>query len=423
MGKLSVAAILVLLAAVSVARASAADNVSVQLLRGETLTGELVAVSAEKITIALGGNEQTLPAPEVLAVEFAQPKEEAEKPRIWIELLDGSRLNAASVALAAGKATIELPGGDRLTDVSPRAIRAIRLNNPDDPQVADAWSEILAAKRSGDVLVLRKTATRTVEEGGQSKSVTTVTLDELEGSVLQITDAAVKFDFDGDKVDVKREKLEGIIFFQPVKRELPAASLRLIDIAGSEWRLRTLDLKAGQLTASTPAGVNLELPLARVKRLDFSAGNVAMLAQLPMEASESTSALLPKGLSPAALDWFEPVAGKRPGRLTKGPAPSTSAVALTGKSLATYRTPEGFQWFRAGLVLAGKQGTGSDVEVLILGDGKPLAKQQLLATAERKPVLIEVDIKGVRRVTLQTVPLSGQGLGALVDFQDARFTK
>lgn len=421
MGKLFAAATLFLLAAVFTAGVSAAD-VQVQLLRGETLKGELTAVSAEKVTIAASGNDQTLPGPEVLAVEFTEAKDEAEKPRVWIELLDGSRLHAASISLAAGKATIDLPGGDRLTEVPARAIRAIRLN-PEDPQLASAWLETLAGKRGGDVLVLRKTATRTVEENNQQKTTTVVSLDELEGTVLQISDAGVKFDFDGDKVDVKREKLEGIIFFQPVKRELPPASLRLFDVADSEWRLRTLELKDGQLVATTPAGVTLQLSLARVKRLDFSAGNVAMLAQLPMEASEATSALLPKGLSNAALDWFEPAAGKRPGRPTKGPATSSSAVSLTGKSLATYRTPEGFHWFRAGLVLAGKQGTGSDVEVVILGDGKPLAKQQLLATAERKPIQIEADISGVRRVTLQTLPIGGQGLGALVDFQDARFTK
>lgn len=418
MGTISATALL-LLAAVPAADIA----VQVQLLRGETLSGELTSVSAEKVAVAVSGSDQSIPAPEVLSVEFPAATAESEQPRVWIELLDGSRLNAASVSLAMGKATIELPGGDRIADVPARAIRAIRFNNPDDPLVAATWSEILAGKRSGDVLVLRKTVTRTVEEGTPPKTTTMVTLDELEGTIQQITEAAVKFDFDGDKVDVKREKLEGIIFFQPVKRELPAAALRLFDVAGSEWRIRTLDLKDGQLSATTPAGVPVQLRLARVKRLDFSAGNVAMLAQLPMEASESTSALLPKGLSPAALDWFEPAAGKRPGPPRKGAQGTSNAVALTGKSLATYRSPEGFRWFRAGLVLAGKQGTGSDVEVLILGDGKPLAKHQLLATAERKPILLEVDITGVRRVTLQTLPMGGQGLGALVDFQDARFTK
>jgi hypothetical protein len=421
MGKLSAAVLLPLLTTAFAAQASAAD-VQVQLLRGESLSGELTAASADKITIGSGGNEQVFPGPEVLAVEFPGAKEDVETPRVWIELLDGTKIHAAGISSVAGKATIELLGGDRLTDIPTRSIRAVRFNPPDDPQVSTAWSEILAAKRAGDVLVLRKTVTRTVEEGDQQKTVTTVALDEIEGTVLQVSDTTIKFDFDGDKVDVKRERLEGIIFVQPVKRELPAASLRLFDVSGGEWRLRTLDLKSGQLTATTPVGVTLQLPLARVKRLDYSAGNVAMLAQLPIEARESTTALLPKGLSPAALGWFEP-GGKRPGRPAKGGTSSASMVSLTGKSQVTYRVPEGFRWFRAGLVLAGKQGTGSDVEVVILGDGKPLVKQQLLATAERKPMLIEVDISGVRRVTLQTLPLAGQGLGALVDFQDARFTK
>ncbi len=414
METISVYAILALLSAVPTA------EVQVRLLRGEELKGQLVAASAEKITVATATGEQTIPAPEVLAVDFPKSLPETEQVRLWVELLDGSSVKGAGIAWAAGKATIELLGGDKLTDVPARAIRAVRFNDPTEGELTPAWNEILAAKRGGDVLVLRKIGTREVE----GKIVTTLTLDELEGTVLQIGTTSISFNFDGDKVEVKREKLEGIIFFQPVKRELPAASLRMQDVAGSEWRLRTIEIKADNLRGITPAGVSLTMPLARIQRLDFSAGNVAMLTQLPMEVSEASGALIPKGLSNAAADWFGPFAGKRPGPSTKSTTiTSTSTLSLTGKSLVTYRVPEGFRSFRASVLLASKSNSGGDVEVVILGDGKPLAKYPLLAAGERKPLQIEVEIAGVRRLSLQTNPLSGQGLGALVDFQDARFTK
>jgi hypothetical protein len=158
-----------------------------------------------------------------------------------------------------------------------------------------------------------------------------------------------------------------------------------------------------------------------VKRLDFSAGNEALLSELPVENSATSGALLPKSLSPAALDWFTPAAGKRPGGTKPSPLASTT-VSLTGASSVTYRVPEGFRLFRTDVVLVSKAGTGSDVEVVVLGDGKPLAKQQFSATAERKPFPIEVNVSGVRRLTLQANS-AAQGLGALVDFQEARFTK
>lgn len=418
MGMCSTFAIIGLLAL-----APAAD-VQVQLLRGETVAGQLTAVSADKITVTSGGNAQVIPAPEILAVEFPSAKADVETAHVWIDLLDGSRVIGAGLNQSGGKATIELLGGDKLPDVSARAIRAARFRPAEDAGLNAAWNEILSGRRSGDVLVLRKTANREVEENGDTKTVTTLSLDELEGTVLAIGPESVKFDYDGDKVDVKREKLEGVIIFQPVKRELPAASLRLIDVARGEWRLKSIELKDDQIVGVTPAGVTLSLPLARVQRLDFSAGNVAMLATLEMESSESSAALLPKGLSSAAVEWFSPTSAQRPGlTVSNATGRPGSKVSLTGKSQATYRTPEGFRWFRAGLVLAGRPGVGSDVEVVVLGDGKPLAKHALLAADERKPIQIEADITGVRRLSLQVLPQGGQGFGALVDFQDARFTK
>jgi len=404
------------------ALAPAAD-VQVQLLRGETVAGQLTAVSADKITVMVGGNAQVIPAPEILAVEFPANKTDVETAQVWIDLLDGSRVNGAGLAQSGGKAKIELLGGDKLSDVPRAAIRAVRFRAAEDAGLNAAWNDILAGTRSGDVLVLRKTATRDVEENGVTKTVTTLSLDELEGTVLAIGPESVNFDYDGDKVPVKREKLEGIVLFQPVKRELPVASLRLIDVARGEWRLKNIELKDDQLTGVTPAGVSLSLPLGRVQRLDFSAGNVAMLATLDMESSESSVAMLPKGLSPAALTWFSPTAGQRPGLPASNAGRPAGKVSLTGKSQATYRTPEGFRWFRAGLALAGRPGVGSDVEVIVLGDGKPLAKHNLIAADENTPIQIEVDVTGVRRLTLQALPQGGQGFGALVDFQDARFTK
>jgi NPCBM/NEW2 domain len=88
----------------------------------------------------------------------------------------------------------------------------------------------------------------------------------------------------------------------------------------------------------------------------------------------------------------------------------------------TYRVPEGFRLFRTEVMVVSKAGTGSDIEVVVLGDGKPLAQHLFPATAERKPFPIEITVTGVRRLTLQASS-AAQGLGVLVDFQEARFTK
>ncbi|WP_254507890.1 NPCBM/NEW2 domain-containing protein [Anatilimnocola floriformis] len=415
MGIISVYAVLAL------ATATPAADVQVKLLRGSDVGGHLVAASAEKLTLKSSTGEQTIPATQLRSVEFARTNNELEKIGLWLELIDGSQIAAAGVSLAAGKAVIELVGGDKLPEIPARAIRAVRFGN-NNPALTDQWKEILRGTRSGDVLVLRKSVTREIEETGAPKIVQTLTLDELEGSVLGIAPDSVKFNFDGDKVDVKVEKLEGIIFFQPVKRELPPAAVRMKDRADSDWHLRSLELQGEEFVATTPAGVMLRIPLAQIRRLDFSAGNEAMLAELPMENSVASVALLPKSLSPAAAEWFTPTAGKRPGVTARETTVAATNVNLTGASSVTYRVPEGFKKFCADVLLVSKAGTGSDVEIVVLGDGKPLITHRLLATGERKPLPLDIDVSKVKRLTLQANSES-QGLGALVDFQEARFTK
>jgi hypothetical protein len=198
--------------------------------------------------------------------------------------------------------------------------------------------------------------------------------------------------------------------------------VRLKDVADSDWHLRTLEVQGEEVVASTPVGVTLRLPFAQLRRIDFSVGNEALLAELPIENSVASVALLPKSLSPAAADWFSPSAGKRPGGVARATTLGATTVNLTGASSVTYRVPEGFKKFFADVLLVSKTGTGSDVEIIVLGDGKPLATQKLHAAGDRKPVALDIDVTNVKRLTLQANSES-QGLGALVDFQEARFTK
>ena len=48
------------------------------------------------------------------------------------------------------------------------------------------------------------------DDGGKQ-----VVLDPLEGGIIEVRATGVKFDFDGEKIDVKLDKLEGIAFFKP----------------------------------------------------------------------------------------------------------------------------------------------------------------------------------------------------------------
>src|SRR6185295_10059171 len=165
------------------------------------------------------------------------------------------------------------------------------------PEIAAQWQELLKLEPAGDMVVLRKSGTREVEEEGKApRTVTETVLDQLEGTILEVTPAGAKFDFDGDKIDVKREKMEGIIFLQPVKRTLPAPACRLKSNDGSVWSVRSLEVKGETVSLTTTSGVNQSLPLASLSQIDFGVGNVLFLADMDQELNQGEISFQPKNM-------------------------------------------------------------------------------------------------------------------------------
>ena len=132
--------------------------------------------------------------------------DDAQQPdatRVWIELVDGSRIEASGYSVSDRVASLVL--GDRTVRVDTRNIRTVRFHAPSAP-LDRQWEEILQGRHSGDVVVLRRAAT---------------SLDQLEGVFRGVNDQVVEFEFDNELIPVRRERLEGLLYFQPVVRDLP----------------------------------------------------------------------------------------------------------------------------------------------------------------------------------------------------------
>src|SRR5688500_16268333 len=93
---------LVTLSALSmlVLTAVAADPAaSVRPLEGESVKGKVVELSATKVVVKTSSGPRELPTSQLMWVEWpvAPP---LEKPSVWLDLLDGSRLVATSFTSA-----------------------------------------------------------------------------------------------------------------------------------------------------------------------------------------------------------------------------------------------------------------------------------------------------------------------------------
>lgn len=402
---------------------AAGADATLKPLAGESQQGELTALSATNVTVRAAAGEKSVSARELMWLELAPPLTDA-KPTIWIELLDGSKLNAIGYTAADGKARVELTSG-QTAELPTRSIRSVRFRQQ-DTLVAEQWREILVAPATGDMVVIRKTTTRTEGEDDEAATVTDVALDQLEGTLLDVGPESAQFEFDGEKIDVRREKLEGLVYFQPVKREFSPPACRVVDIGGSAWAASAVELKDQGLLVTSVGGAAVKMPVSAVAKVDYSIGNIAFLADLEPDTGGGDPLV---SLQPAAMVFkFGRVFAVRA-------APPLGATAFQianqrydgGLSLhapakLVYRVPEGFRRLHA---VAGVDDTivaPGQFELIILGDGKELLRQEF-GPKMRGPLTIDLDLAGVRRVTIELDPADGQDIGDQLNFCEARLTK
>src|SRR3954468_14948774 len=141
--------------------AAPGPDVTVDPLEGKPLTGRLVELSTEKLVIETAAGSRTWAPKELQSVQLAGVAVSGG-PKVGIDLVDGSLLVGRSYQSAAGKASLESLSGEKL-DLPPRGVRAIRFQSQ-NPEIVAHWQPLLKAEATGDVVVLRKTSTRQVEE-------------------------------------------------------------------------------------------------------------------------------------------------------------------------------------------------------------------------------------------------------------------
>lgn len=401
---------------------SAQPDVSVKMLAGGGAKGRLESLSATGVVVATGGGSESVPAAEILWLDFGRSP--VGKPAVWIELDDGSRVHASAFTSSAASAQITLAGGGAV-DLPKQAVRSVRFFQQ-SPELAVQWREITSSMATGDVLVIRKVSTRTIEQGeNEPRTVTEHALDQVEGTVLEVTPDTVRFELDGEQVNVRREKLEGVIFYNRGRKELPAAKCRVLDTAGSQWLVSDLAMAEDRLAMTTLGGQKIVLDLAETAKIDFSVGNVAYLSDLEADSpGEPGVSLQPTNMTykfslifalrsrpPLGADSFQ-LAGER----------FDNGLSLHSPARLNYRVPAGFRKFHAVAGIDDSILSPGRFTLTILGDGKELARHAF-SDQQRKPVTLALDVAQVRRLSIVLESGDGQDIGDQLNLCEARFTK
>jgi hypothetical protein len=355
----------------------------VQTLDGQTMTGGLVELNRDRLTLDAVGGRKSVDTEQLLSISV-QPTPNNIHPStgITVEMTDDSTVLARQYVVDGPQARVILPSGETL-EVATDQVRSVLLQATPGISEAAEWSELLKQEPPGDLLVVRKAAG----------------LDNHRGVLHDVTEDTLQFEIDGERLSVKRGKVFGLVYRHPTRAGLPPTVCRITDAAGSQWSVARLDWSAG-LHWTTPAGLRLTRQPDQIARIDFSNGKIVYLSDLKPESVRWVP-YFDAGKSSAVLEQFYAPRFDRglasPQLLLDGIA-YRKGLALHSRTEMVYRLPDRFGRFRAMAGIDDAVRPHGKVRLSIRGDDKHLL--DLVITGNDAPRPIDLNLAGVRRLTI-----------------------
>jgi hypothetical protein len=394
-------------------------DVDVATLDGNTAAGQLVRLTDEGLEL----KADTPLKIDLSALLTLTVKDPAAPPEVIgavrVDLVDGSRLLATEYTVSAGKAEIALVGGKAIT-VPTGSVHSVRFQSQNE-DVVRQWDEIENSDLRGDVVVVRKS----VEDA--TTGVPTYSLDYLEGVLSDVSNAAVQFTFDADRVDVPRTKLDGLIYFHPPGRELPGTLCSVIDTGGSQFNAKTVRVEEDQLNLELASGVGHTMALTSLRKIDFSAGRIVFLSDLTPSTVDWSSYLDVSRTLPSLARLYHPRSDRSFGggklRLKVGRRLEEYAkgLAIHSRTSLIYQLPSGMRRFQAIAGIDESVRTGGHVRLVIHGDNQELVNE--IVAVGQEPIPIDVEVTDVRRLKILVDFGEQLDIGDSLHLCNARVTK
>ncbi len=359
--------------------------VEVKPLSGPTVSGELVDLTAQAVIVQTANGRQTLDLSGLWEIAPSQP---ASPPRdaatVWVELIDGSQLHTTQFTVSQGVAALTWASGQTAT-VPTHSIHSVRWrDHGQTPDLAKQWTDLAAQKLDTDIVVIRRTNN----------------LDQLEGVLQDVTAESVQFQFQDQRMDVNRKKLDGLVYYHPAAGDYRQRLCQVTDATASQWNVKSLRFVEGQLELVTAAGVKVLLPATQLMKVNFSSGNTVWLSDLEPETmhwrpyvdSQLPQPLLTKLFQPRKDQSFSG------GSLLLGGTIYPRGLAIRSRTELVYRLTADFRQFHAVLGIDDRVRAGGNVDLKLSGDERVLLSQNI--TGRDPPLTVDLDITGVKRLKI-----------------------
>ena len=382
--------------------------VDADLSDGRQLRGELTSVATDGVTLELNGEARRLSRNELRSAGLPSP---AANPIVkgYVRFVDDTLVTVDKVQSSAGAFTIET--GQRTLQADVSSMREVRWIEPGDTDAA--WNEVVAESEQEDLLVIRREAS----------------LDYLKGTVLDVTDANVLFEYNGQSIPAPRAKVAGFVL---ARKEQAAATprLRILTNNGSVYVLRSAKMFGDGLVALvTMANVRHQISLEDVTRIEFPQLGAVYLSDLET-ASTTVTPYFGSKLEPIIQKLNEPRLDRS---FDDGPIriwdPSIvgsnrtfkKGLALQSRTELTYRLAGKYQRFQTAVGMDPDAPSLADVELRIYFD----EREVFYRSVSGKDPLIPVDVSavGAKRMRILVDYGGNVDIGDRLHLGDARLLK
>lgn len=257
------------------ASAEKKSSAVLQTLKGESLKGDLTALTEKQIVIKQNGKSVATPVEQVLKLDF--PTVAPLKPEgkyADVELTDGSRFHCTEWSIKGKQIDVKTMAGPKM-QLPLAAVSNILIEAQDEKNRKD-WSERLARKRRHDLAVAMKDGTINSYEGTFGEG-------DAEGHSIVFQNTK------GTKGKLVLAKLHGLIFQRELDPQAPPMLCKLFDSYGDFFVVSSTEKTPTGIAVATPSGARLEIAAALLTRLDYTLDKLAFLSRMEPSKVVQTS--------------------------------------------------------------------------------------------------------------------------------------
>ena len=374
----------------------------IALFSGDTLQGKLLSADANKVTLqtANGSTENSASDIRLLSINN---KPVSPKPPVEVTMLDGSKAYADKLFGKSSGYQLQYSGGEEIA-IPSKVIQAARLKAIPS-ELEQPWLNAIKETKDADSVIVAR-------PGNQ--------LDRINGIIVEVREADVVFELDGQQINIPIAKLLGLVWFQRgLDRVKPFVEITTTD--HSIWLAESFEWNRDKMELQTSVGMKVSLPIAKLMGINYGSANIRWLSEL-----ETIEAVADKQIEfKTPVPSLELAMAPRFVVSTKGLLTTAQAadkdLYFPSPGRFVFRVPEGFSSLQGSVQRTDQGNVRSDLIIEVWQEESRLA-QVPLAT-DQDSIEINVNVPAGKKIKLAVVCVSKLMIGTEVQWKQPRLKR